>query len=687
MAIDRDAALKQAEKLLRQGKLDGAIEEYVRLVEDQPQDWNSINALGDLYLRAGKNDKAVEQFTRIADHQLAEGFFAKSAALYKKALKIQPDHEHILMQLAEIGERQGKFVDAKQYLRQIAKQRQARGESRAAAECILRLGSLPESDLESKIAGARAAQQIGDGFRAVELLKEAARVLEKDKKRNEALQILAEAAEIDPFDAELRVRLAREFLAAGQPKQARAYLSFETAGDDTELLLALATLEFADGREDDARTAMSRVLALAPDREPDIVRLADELMTRGRVESAFACVDAITDAVLLHGDVPRAASVLRKFIEQTPHIPALAKLVEISVDAEMADVLRETQAQLVDAYLEAARGEEAHVVAEDLLRADPASDAHADRLRRALVLLGAPDPDKVVARVRSGEIEQASAENALSMEALDVGATIPEVDDIDTLPEVDVFVYPENETPIVRDLPAADIPIDVPALQTPIADPPITGDEDDTVMLEMAEIDLSTALSGLSSSAPMLPPLAFMPSTPVAPSAPSAPPASTPLAEEPAAGHPERDIEDVFAQMRAKSAREQQASAALGEYEHALQYIEQGLVKEAITALEAAARVPMLRFKAAARLGRMLIDRGDLNEGIEWLERAAEAPAPTPEEGYDLLYELAGALEAQGESARALAILMELDAESDGYRDVRTRIVYLSRQQTESPRS
>ena len=60
MAIDRDAALKQAEKLLRQGKLDGAIEQYVRLVDDQPQDWNAINALGDLYLKAGKNDKAVE---------------------------------------------------------------------------------------------------------------------------------------------------------------------------------------------------------------------------------------------------------------------------------------------------------------------------------------------------------------------------------------------------------------------------------------------------------------------------------------------------------------------------------------------------------------------------------------------------------------------------------------------------
>src|SRR5204862_1465480 len=105
--------------LLRQGKLDGAIAEYVRLVEDQPQDWNSINALGDLYVRAGKNDKAIEQFVRIADYQFSEGFFSKSAALYKKALKLQPDHEHILIQLAGIGERQGKFVDAKQFLKQV----------------------------------------------------------------------------------------------------------------------------------------------------------------------------------------------------------------------------------------------------------------------------------------------------------------------------------------------------------------------------------------------------------------------------------------------------------------------------------------------------------------------------------------------------------------------------------------
>jgi TPR repeat protein len=219
----------------------------------------------------------------------------------------------------------------------------------------------------------------------------------------------------------------------------------------------------------------------------------------------------------------------------------------------------------------------------------------------------------------------------------------------------------------------------------PIPDPPIMADEDDTVMLEMAEIDLSTALSGLMASGAILP--AAAPERPVEPPpqavAPPSPPPPT------AADEPAPDIEDVFAQMRAKTARDQQASAALQQYEEALQFIEQGLDKEAIAALRAAARVPMLRFRAGGRLGRLLIDRGDLNDGVEWLERAAEAPAPSPEEGYDLLYELAQALEAQGEVARALAILIELEAEAAGYRDVSTRIMYLSRvqQQTETPSS
>ena len=91
MAIDRAVTLRNAEKLLRQGKVDAAIAEYVRVVEDNPRDWNTANVLGDLYVRTSRSDKAIEQFLRIADSLREQGFLPKAAALYKKILKIKPD--------------------------------------------------------------------------------------------------------------------------------------------------------------------------------------------------------------------------------------------------------------------------------------------------------------------------------------------------------------------------------------------------------------------------------------------------------------------------------------------------------------------------------------------------------------------------------------------------------------------
>ena len=45
----------------------------MRLVEDQPRDVGTINALGDLCIRAGDTDRAIARFTRAADQLFADG--------------------------------------------------------------------------------------------------------------------------------------------------------------------------------------------------------------------------------------------------------------------------------------------------------------------------------------------------------------------------------------------------------------------------------------------------------------------------------------------------------------------------------------------------------------------------------------------------------------------------------------
>jgi tetratricopeptide (TPR) repeat protein len=505
--IDRDKALKNADKLLRQGKIDGAIEQYVRLVEEQPSDWTSINTLGDLYLRSGEIERAIAEFTRVADYLFDEGFLPKAAALYKKSLKIQGQHEHTLSRLAEIAERQGLLVDAKAYLRQLEQVRRKRGDEAGVADCRTRLRALEESGEPPAAPAARPAPA-------------------------------------EPHSP-----------------------TIESVGDDPGRLFALAQRELASGNELHARAILTRVLTLDPGRHGDVTQIALDLARGGRIESAFGCIDVVTDAALLEGDWQRAASALQTFAAAVPHIPALIKLVEVCVDAGLDEPMRSAQAQLADAYLDAGLGAEARMISADLLETEPDCDAHAERLKRAFELLGVADADRKVADMRGRGGAAASPR--------------------------------EPVEPLLVD-----------------ASPP-----------EPVEIDLS---------------------------------------------------EETTIGLRRP---EQTSAEATERYDAAMELLRAGQVEDAIWALEAAARVPKTRVKAMAELGRLYVQRGEFEAGVKWLERAADGPSATPDEGHAVLYELADALERLGEAGRALALLIDLDADAGEYRDVRARIDQLSRLQ------
>jgi tetratricopeptide (TPR) repeat protein len=647
VALDRETILKKADKLIRQGKLDGAIEEYVRLVEDQPQDWNSINALGDLYARVGDADRAVAQFTRIADYLFDEGFYPKAAAVYKKALKVRSNDEHTLVRLSEIATRQGRLADAKVYLRQLAEQRRSSGDEQTAAEYVVRLGTLDQSDPESKVAAAKAAQQLGDLAGAAVLLQEAADAFEQQGRRGAVIDALIEASQLDPDNVLLRARIARECVQAGDLDRAQPFLTPEIAAEDADLLLALAriALESASAkatadrseRDAEARATLTRLLTLAPARHAEVMKLADRLAAEGRTETAFGCVDVVTDAAILDANWPMAIDALQSFLRHGPHIPALMKLVEVCVDAGLEDAIREAQARLVDACLEQGRGAEARVIAEDLVAHDPHSEANIARLRRALELMGITDADRMVA-------ERAHSDQDVVVRAKPQQQMNPITPELQALLDMDF-----------GDLETGDALPANPSSPRSADEPPPTSDVGETFVLESAEVDLTDALRTLGTGG-----------TPPVPPAPAG---------------PAPDLEAVFEDMRSRVGRDQKVMAAAEQYERGLRCLDDGNVEDAIRDLRTAARAPQWRFKAASTLGRIYVDREDFQHAVEWFEHAAEAPAPTQEEGLAVLYDLAVALDRLGEGSRALAVLIELEANAGTYRDVRGRIERLTRVQ------
>ena len=423
MAIDRPVALRNAEKLLRQGKLDAAIAEYLRVVEDQPRDWSTANLLGDLYLRAGQSDKAVAQFARIADNLSSEGFWPKAAALYKKIIRIRPDDEHAWMQAGEMAARQGVLVDARACLNTVAERRLARGDREGAAQIRVRIASLDPSDFDARRAAARARVAMGDLPGAIRDFKAIAADLSDQGRPADTVAALREAAELDPDDQSVREPLFSLSLAAGDLEAAEKwastpdhwqklgqahvdrgdiapasrFLTAETAAHDPVLLLKVAVAKLLAGARDDGLNIFRRLLNHQPARSHEIALIGCEL-ARSAPDAGFAVVEIAAETSVIGGDWASAAAVLQEFLARLPHhIPALMRLVEICVDGGLDSTLDAAESQLADAYLAAGVGAEARVIAEDLIARCPSEPSHVDQLRLALVMLGESDPDRIIA--------------------------------------------------------------------------------------------------------------------------------------------------------------------------------------------------------------------------------------------------------------------------------------------------
>ena len=118
--FNKQKVLAAAEKAVQQGKLQNAINEYEKVVKEDPRDLTVLNTIGDLHARVGNNDKAAIFFKRVGDIYATEGFTVKAIAVYKKITKLNPNATECLQKLAELYTQQGLYNDAKQQYMMVA---------------------------------------------------------------------------------------------------------------------------------------------------------------------------------------------------------------------------------------------------------------------------------------------------------------------------------------------------------------------------------------------------------------------------------------------------------------------------------------------------------------------------------------------------------------------------------------
>jgi tetratricopeptide (TPR) repeat protein len=328
MSGARDRLIQSAEKHLSRGRLDQALKDYLRLLEENPSDSFALNKAGDLCVRMGRPADGIGHFARIAESFTADGFFLKAIAIYKKINKIDPTRLDIYDRLAELYARQGLYQDARSHYQMLAEQSLKRNDLPTAIEAYGKLAGLDPADLkvQSRLADLhRVAGQVGEAVARYDAI---GGILQRGGAHADAVAFFRKALELDPADHGARLQIAASLIASNEIESALAELGRAPRTAESRLLRAEA--EVARGDRAAAREAAEEAVELEPANEAARMLLGRLHIEAGSPDAAVEVLRPAFEQAAQAGEFDRASGLIRPVIEAFPaHAAALETMAEL----------------------------------------------------------------------------------------------------------------------------------------------------------------------------------------------------------------------------------------------------------------------------------------------------------------------------------------------------------------------
>ncbi|MBE0616295.1 MAG: tetratricopeptide repeat protein, partial [Proteobacteria bacterium] len=283
MAIDRDKIARNALRFIQKGQFQRAIDEYKRVLSVDSRDIRTRLKLIDLYGRAGKTREAIDECLLVAEAYADQGFYLKAIAVYKQALRIDPESGALWRSMGEMYLKQGLVGVALASFKRGVDVLRKQDRPADAEKLLVQMEEVAPENAAIKIHLAElyldegkydafaeelsklVLQLRGEG-RSRKLLQAVESFYEKSKRHQsvlrrlaelyvdlgeevKALQVIGEGLAREPADRELRLLALRAHLVLGQLPEARriALGLYDEDPDDLFILEQLASIAQARG--------------------------------------------------------------------------------------------------------------------------------------------------------------------------------------------------------------------------------------------------------------------------------------------------------------------------------------------------------------------------------------------------------------------------------------------------------
>jgi pilus assembly protein FimV len=394
MAVQRDKVIASAEKLVAKGKIEPAIKEYERLLEDNPNDVNTLNRIGDLWVRINRNDEAVKVFSKIADHYSKDGFFLKAIAIYKKINKLDPSKLDIYAKLADLYAKQGLAMEAKSQYQVLADYYLKHGDPQNALQIYRKISELDPNAINVHVKLADLYSQTNLTAEALKEYDRVGRMLLKRGMLDEAVQVFRKALKIDPRNTDLVDSLVTALLEAKDYENAKQIVDAALEGnrDNAKLLSMLGKIQLARGDSAGAKATLERALAGDPG-EPSVRdALAELYLKQNDADRALEMLTPIVERALTRGERGAAVETLNRILRvDSGHTPTLERLVAVYTRLNEETNILASMNSLAEAHIARSRYEDASKVLEKLIQREPQNAQHRNKLQFVRSQMGGID--------------------------------------------------------------------------------------------------------------------------------------------------------------------------------------------------------------------------------------------------------------------------------------------------------
>lgn len=379
MSTDKERAktIELAEKYVKKGKLQDAINEYKKLLSGSAQDINFRNIISDLYVKLNQKDKAVEELYKIGSFYDERGLFSQTIVVYKKINRLMPDDIESTKKLADLYFNQGFLSEAKAEYLKVAKDLKKENRNKEAIQLCEKILKLDKRDNQVKLSLADLYTKERQIDHAVDMLNEVAEAKIHSNALEEAHKILIQAKMLRGDNLRTLANLIDLLKKEGKKKDAfqLLYDVLQRKGDNIKALRLLGNLYFEDKDFNNAREIFSKIVSLRPKDVEAVVKLGQVEIFQDNLDHAFEMYDPLIEILIKKQKTDKAIGLLGLILSSRKvHIPTLKKLANIYKSRNQTENLEIVYRVLIDEYHKKNLPKESSSILSELIELRPGDE-------------------------------------------------------------------------------------------------------------------------------------------------------------------------------------------------------------------------------------------------------------------------------------------------------------------------